>query len=392
MVCFIIIKSIDCVAEIFYKMENTLSKKKSIFGSLLLLIALLSAGTMKAQDPLFSQFFNNPIYYNPGYIGLNPGIRARFNYRDQWKGIPENYKTYNFSLDVAERALPGSGGLALLVLTDKAGSGLVKATDAGLGTSVRILTTANTAAQVGFMVSYVQKSINWNALVYPDQLHSRYGNIYTTRFDIPDRNHVTYPDFSVGGVFRYVESQSSTGFQGTLGAAVHHVFEPNESFLNLNSPLPRKLVITGDLILELNGRSSSYRSSRGSGSTKLNPGFIYEKQSNLSTFSAGLNLLQSSFYIGAWYRNQASDLFQANDAIFTIGINRPFNQETRIKVMYSYDYIISELHTVAKATHEISIVWELDQFSLFGGSGGGGFSPGYKGGRTREMECSPFNF
>jgi type IX secretion system PorP/SprF family membrane protein len=376
------------------KMKNIQSQKHSIIIVLLILSTLLSLSSLKAQDPLFSQFYNNPIYYNPANIGLNPGLRTRFNYRDQWTGIPENYKTYNFSLDVAERALPGSGGIGVMVLTDKAGASLLKTTSVGLGTSARIRSTANTAAQVGFLVSYVQKSVNWDALVYPDQLHSRYGNIYSTRFDIPDRNRVTYPDFSVGGVYRYADIQSgNSGIMGTMGVAFHHVFQPNESFLNLNSPLPRKMVLTGDMVFELDlGRFSSYNSHRNSGSLKFNPGFIYEKQSDFSTFSLGLNMLQSSFYLGAWYRNQASDLFHANDVIFSVGVNRPLNQETRIKIMYSYDYIVSELHTSARSTHEISIVWELDNFSLFGGSSGGGFSPGNRGGRSREMECSPFNF
>lgn len=79
--------------------------RKLVFTALLFTL-IAGAGSLKAQDPIFSQFYNNPIYYNPGYIGLNSGFRARFNYRDQWTGIPEDFKTYNFSLDVAERALP----------------------------------------------------------------------------------------------------------------------------------------------------------------------------------------------------------------------------------------------------------------------------------------------
>jgi len=357
-----------------------------------LFAVIAGIGSLKAQDPIFSQFYNNPIYYNPGYIGLNSGFRARFNYRDQWTGIPEDFKTYNFSLDVAERALPGSGGLGLLVLSDKAGTGLIKANNVGIGTSARVNVQQNMVAQVGFMVQFVQKSINWDALVFPDQLHPRYGNIYPTVFDVPQTNRVTYPDFSVGGVYRFAETGTSiAGIQGTLGVAVSHVFQPNESFLGLNSPLPRKLVINGDLVLEFDqGRSTSYRNYQSSGSFKFNPGFIYEKQADFSTYAVGLNILKSSVYLGAWFRNQTFDLFKANDAIFTVGVNAPFNRETRMKIMYSYDYIITDLRTAARASHEISLVWEFDQFSIFGGSQNGGFNPGYRGSRVREMECCPF--
>jgi len=358
----------------------------------LLLTLIAGFGDLQAQDPIFSQFYNNPIYYNPGYIGLNPGFRARFNYRDQWTGIPEDFKTYNFSLDVAERALPGSGGLGLLVLSDKAGTGLIKANNVGLGTAARVPLQENMVAQVGFMVQFVQKSINYDALVFPDQLHPRYGNIYPTNFDVPEKNRVTYPDFSVGGVYRFAETGTSiAGIQGTLGVAVHHVFQPNESFLSLNAPLPRKMVINGDLVLEVDqGRSSSYRNYRNSGSFKFNPGFIYERQADFTTYAIGLNILKSSVYLGAWFRNQTFDLIQANDAIFSIGVNAPFSRETRMKIMYTYDYIITDLKTAARASHEICIVWEFDNFSMFGGSTNGGFNPSYRGSRVREMECCPF--
>lgn len=358
------------------------------------LILLFAAGfcQLKAQDPIFSQFYNNPIYYNPGYIGLTSGIRTRFNYRDQWTGLPVDFKSYNFSMDMAERAIPGSGGIGLLVSSDKAGTGMIKTNNVGIGTAARIPLYENMVAQVGFMVSYMQKSVNWDELVFTDQLHARYGNIYESAFAAPASNRVSYPDFSVGGVYRFAETgASNTNIQGTLGVAVHHVFQPNESFLGLNSPLPRKIVLNGDLVLEIEqGRSSSYRNYKNSGNFKFNPGFQYEKQAEFSTYSVGLNILKSSIYFGAWFRNQTFDLFKAKDAIFTVGVNVPWNKDSRMKIMYSYDYLITDLRTAGRSSHEISLVFEFDDFSLFGGSSAGGFNPGYRGGKVREMDCCPF--
>ncbi len=358
----------------------------------LILLALVSVLSLKAQDPHFTQFYNNPIYYNPGYIGLNPGYRARFNYRDQWTGLPTDFKTYSFSMDVAERGIPGSGGLGMLVLSDKAGTGLIKNNSVGIGTAARVPLQENMVTQVGFMVSFVQKSIDWDHLVFTDQLSARYGNIYPTNFEAPDKNNVTYPDFSVGGVYRFAETGwNFSAIQGTFGLALHHAFTPNESFLGLTATLPRKLVVSGDLVLEIEqGRGSSYRNYRNTGSFKFNPGFIYEKQAEFSTYSVGVNVLKSSIYFGIWFRNQTFDLFKANDAMFSVGVNAPFNRESRLKIMYTYDYIITELRTAARASHEISLVFEFDSFSLFSNGGGGGFAPSYRGSKFREMECCPF--
>lgn len=374
-------------------MKNSTIFNIRFIRTIIILVLAAIFSQLKAQDPIFSQFYNNPIYYNPGYIGLNAGMRARFNYRDQWTGLPTDFKTYNFSMDMAERSIPGSGGLGLLVSSDRAGTGTIKSSNIGIGTAARIPLYENMVAQMGFMVSYAQKSVNWDDLVFSDQLHARYGNIYQTAFEAPASNRVSYPDFSVGGVYRFVETGSSwSNIQGTLGAAVHHVFTPNESFLGLDSKLPRKLVITGDLVLEIEqGRSSSYRSKRSNtgSSFKFNPGFQYEKQADFTTYTLGLNILKSSIYFGVWYRNQDFNFFEAKDAIFQVGFNAPWTKDSRLKLMYTYDYLITALRTAGRASHEISLIFEFDEFSLFGG-GSGGYGVRNKGRNYREMECTPF--
>jgi type IX secretion system PorP/SprF family membrane protein len=366
--------------------------KSRVYKVILILVFAATYGQLRAQDPTFSQFYNNPIYYNPGYIGLNSGMRARFNYRDQWTGLPVDFKTYNFSMDMAERNIPGSGGLGLLVSSDRAGTGMIKSSNIGIGTAARIQLYENMIAQMGFMVSYAQKTVNWDDLVFTDQLNARYGNIYQSAFEAPATNRVSYPDFSVGGVYRFVESGSHfSSIQGTFGAAVHHVFTPNESFLGLNSPLPRKLVITGDLVLATDdgGGRSSYRSYKKSSSGfKFNPAFQYEKQAEFSTYTLGMNILKSSIYFGVWFRNQDFNFFEAKDAIFQVGFNAPWNKDSRVKVMYTYDYLITDLRTAGRASHEISLVFEFDEFSMFGGSSSG-YGPS-RGRNHREMECTPF--
>ncbi|MEI6749934.1 MAG: PorP/SprF family type IX secretion system membrane protein [Bacteroidales bacterium] len=357
--------------------------------------AIGTIGDLNAQDPIFSQFYNNPLYYNPGNVGLNPGMRMRFNYRDQWSGLPVDFKTYNFSMDIAERNIPGSGGLGLIALSDRAGTGMIKTSILGLATAVRVPLQENMIAQVGIMASFVQKNIDMSQLVFADQLSARYGNIYQTAFEAPADQKVTYPDFTIGGVYRFSElGMSFANIQGTLGAAMHHVFTPNESFLGLSAPLPRKLVVHADLVFEIDqSEGNFYNRSRNPKSFKFNPGFNLEKQGDFSTFSIGLNVLKSSIYTGLWFRNQTFDFVQSNDLMITAGLYLPFNKGSRLKLMYSYDFVLTELATAAGASHEITIAFEFDDFNLFSGGGGGGrsFGSSGRGGRSyHEMECCPF--
>jgi type IX secretion system PorP/SprF family membrane protein len=360
----------------------------------LIIVALLvsSVSTLvQAQDPMFSQHFNNPIYYNPAYIGLNSGIRARLNYRDQWVGLPQGYKTFDFTMDMAERSIPGSGGLGLIALTDQAGAGQVTTTQFGLGSSARVPLTENMLAQVGFTLSYVQKSIDWSKMVFTDQLHPRYGVYQPSEFEYPETNTVRYPDISLGAIYRFSQSgYRFTKMQGTIGLGVHHVFEPNESFIGQRAILPPRWVIHGDIVFDVESGHSSYNRYSQKGSFKFNPGFMYEKQRENMIYSFGVNVLKSNVYLGVWFRNQSINLFEATDAIFMAGVYAPFNKESRIKLQYSYDYVIYEpLNLAGKSSHEISIVFEFDEFSLFGG-GASGIGDGYRRAQSREMDCCPF--
>lgn len=357
---------------------------------MLVLCFTLVAFSSLGQDPLFSQFYNAPTYYNPGMVGLSPGFRARLSMRDQWPQLPGEFRNYMFSIDFAERNIPGSGGIGLIAMNENAGTGYFKTQMVGLQSAVRIPLSRNVVSQVGFTTAFVQKSINWNNLVFTDQLDPIYGNIYETSFIAPDAQNIIYPDFSLGGALRFTESGGNfNAIMGTLGFAVHHLFTPNESFLSLESPLPVKFSVTGDLVLEMDGsRGLHYRRGDNTNPFKFNPGFIYESQDEFRTIAVGMNILKSSIYGGVWYRNRSTEMVKMNDLIFLLGLNVPFSNETRVKINYSYDFVVSGLQGGTGGSHEITLMFELDEFAIFSSRL---FGPTPRGYRSKsEIECTPF--
>ena len=364
---------------------------------LLVAFFLTLAHNAKAQDPLFSQFYNNAVYYNPGAVGLNPGMRANFSIRDQWPNLPGDLRNYSFAMDLAERNIPGSGGLGLVMMKENAGTGYLKTSSVGLSTAVRVPLQANMVAQVGIMTSFVQKSPNWDNLVFTDQLDPVYGNIYETSFQSPENRSIFYPDFAVGGIFRFSESSNTfSAIQGTFGVAMHHLFRPNESFIGLTSPLSRKLVVTGDLVLAVDGGGGKLyfqKTNRDNNTFKFNPGFIYENQGDFKTYAMGVNILKSSIYTGVWFRNRTTEFIKCNDLIFMLGINANLSANTRMKINYTYDFILSEIRIATGCSHEVSVVLELDDFNLFnqGKRSKGGFGFSTRNRRSKEeLECCPF--
>ncbi|MEN8225792.1 MAG: PorP/SprF family type IX secretion system membrane protein, partial [Bacteroidota bacterium] len=162
---------------------------------------LLSCGVY-SQDFDFSQWYNNPTYYNPAYVGLSTGLKARFSYRRQMVKIPASFRTYSFSADIAERNLPGAGGIGIIIDNHSANQGLVNHTVAAVMPSVRIPIAEYMIMQLGLQAAFVQKRLNLDNLVFPDQLDPRYGNIYLTNFNAPNDDKVVYPDFTAGLLFQ----------------------------------------------------------------------------------------------------------------------------------------------------------------------------------------------
>lgn len=369
-----------------------------VFIFILSLIGSFSTKTVRAQDPNYSQFFSNPLYYNPAYTGISQGLRARFDYRKQWPNLRNDFQTYNFNADVSIREFPGSGGVGLMFNKDRAGAGFLETSTAAFLTAVRIRLTEGIYTQVGVMSSFVQNRVNWDKYVFTDQINPKYGNIYETGFITPESDQLSYPDFNVGAVFRFAQpSQGTTNIFGTFGFAVHHVFKPSISFFDNPAPLPRKYVIHGDIIFESEGYSKRYGSSRnnsrGYSEKKINPGVYYELQGEFQTIALGLNMYYKSLYGGIWYRNSEFSFANAESLVLLLGLNTIFNEVSRIKIMYSYDLALDDDLLKTGGAHELSLIIELDNISLFGNkSGSSSWGNKYKAGKNKYemMECSPF--
>jgi type IX secretion system PorP/SprF family membrane protein len=64
----------------------------------LLALSLCVCLSLKAQqDPLYSQYLNNPFVLNPAYAGLTNNLNLSLNYRTQWAGIEGSPKTANLN-------------------------------------------------------------------------------------------------------------------------------------------------------------------------------------------------------------------------------------------------------------------------------------------------------
>ncbi len=333
-------------------------KLKNIFaiGSALTLL-VLNPVDANAQDITYSQPYNAPTYYNPAYVGLTLGLKTRFNYQKRWTGLSGNYYTYNFSADIADRNIPGSGGLGLIFSQDRQGMGYIKTTTVGVMPSVRIRSSHNTLFQMGATISAVNRKLDLTDAVFSSQLDPIYGNIGPSTFSDYGNESTFYADFSIGGLFQFEKGAVT----GVLGFAAHHLTRPDQSFTGHTAPLEIKYVAQADFIIDFMESRQFHGKDKG---WKLNPGFIYQRQLFMDVYQVGLNAYTSYVYFGIWYKNEAFNWDNFSNMTFMLGTNVPFTKENRMKVMYSYDLMIHSEHGYVGPTHQISLIFEFDGISF----------------------------
>ena len=89
---------------------------RHIIISLLLVLAMRSFGQ---QDPMFTQYMNNPVLINPAYAGTFGNVNFNGIFREQWTGIEWHPRTTSFS--VTSPFLNYKVGVGLTFLYDEIG-------------------------------------------------------------------------------------------------------------------------------------------------------------------------------------------------------------------------------------------------------------------------------
>lgn len=291
---------------------------KGIFHTFLLLIICSVA---VAQDPSFSQFYANRLYLNPAFAGTATCPRLTLNYRNQWPGIDNSFVTYSASYDQQVEAI--SGGYGVLLTRDIAGEGVLSTTTASMMYSYQFRVNRKFSIRAGFQGTFVQKSIDVGNLRFGDMIDPRRGFVYQSQEQI-NTDNVIYPDFSFGMI----------GFSEKLyfGAAIHHITEPDEGFIDF-AVLPRRITGHFGAVLPFGLRNEDM---------SWSPNVIYQSQGPASEINLGLYVTKGPIVLGAWTR--FSDSY-----IFLVGL-----QQNNYKIGYSYDVTNSLLSDKTNGSHEIS--------------------------------------
>lgn len=125
-----------------------------------LLSALVESAAQ--QDPLYSQYINNPFVLNPAYAGLTDNLNLSLSYRNQWGGYEGNPKTLNANGHLS--LFNNKMGVGLMIVSDQIGSN--KTNEVMAAYSYRVNVTRNKMLSFGLQAGMTSFQID-NSKVNP---------------------------------------------------------------------------------------------------------------------------------------------------------------------------------------------------------------------------------
>lgn len=316
-----------------------------------------------AQDHIYSQFFNSPVYLNPALNGQFEGdLRMNFIYRNQWTSLPGDLSYLTASIDYNIPRL--GGGIGLMFNRSSEGTSyLTKNSIAGIysysvGSDQYVLS-------FGLQAGVSNRQIDYSKLIFADQIDPRLGYIPNspTAAEALTYNNKYYFDSGVG--INLVVGNFMAG------SALQHINKPDESFTGTPSPLPMRLTAHASYRYNLD-RFGNYDENE---QPYLIPSIVFYKQGYANTMSMGMQYKRRSINAGLWYRTggQGSPNAVVVSLIFDLFINKGTGEEIRFGL--SHDAPTSKIGysntggtTEGSLSYETTIPGRHDTFNKFNGA------------------------
>ncbi len=289
-----------------------------------------AGGQAFAQDMHFTQFYSAPLYLNPAFTGANGCSRLSATYRNQWPGISKTYRSFLCSAEhfIHEKNL----GIGILLGSDVAGTGQLKTTIINPSISYEARVGRKLALRFGLQPGITIKSINFNNLLFGDQL-ARGGNVLSIETPVQTK---AFMDIGAG-LLAYTTKYWA-------GVSAFHLNKPNESLMGAeNVKLPIKYSVHGGakfIMDELEAKEDFKRKS-------ITTAFNYRGQKEFDQLDIGFYYSESVLNLGLWYRGipllkAYKPGYKNNDEVAVIvGV-----QTKRMNIGYSYDITISKLYSI----------------------------------------------
>jgi len=324
-----------------------------------LFLLLIGVKDLKAQAPVFSQYYASALYLNPALAGLEKDTYFGINYRSQWSNLGLPFTTFQFSF-IQPITKPGTrkkhlGGIGVSFYNDVAGANkefVTRGVSIAFAHNFHLNRHGNNIIATAIQAGASQQTLNYNALQWSSQYSS------FTGFDqsLPGEtgivnDRIFQPILTAGAMWYYTNKQRNLSHYSTSvynGVSVSNLL-PNQSyFLNSKTAAATLYKIHGGFI------------STFSRKIEISPNYLVQYQEHNFQFNVGVyagyaitNPKASSkpgstkLIIGTWYRFNDAFIFSTgvSNSLWTIGFSYDSNIFALSKTFgYGSAYELSVAH------------------------------------------------
>jgi len=299
----------------------------------------------QAQDLIYSQFYNAPVYLNPALNGEFDGdIRLNMIYRSQWTKIQGALDSYTFSVDYQLPVF--GGGIGLIVNKSTEGTAFLSKLNAASVFSYSVQLNSESRLSFGLQAGVINSRVDESKLLFSDQLGSQ-GIIpgATSAATILANNNRSF--FDAGAGINLVTGNFM------IGGSAQHINRPDESLTGQVSRLPMRYGIHTSYLISLDRYG-------GEELPAIIPSLVVYRQAQYNSISAGFQFKTSSINLGLWYRGNGAQ----NDAIvFSVifDLFKNSGSSNKVRLGVSHDATTSKInYSATGGTTEAALVYEAE--------------------------------
>lgn len=290
----------------------------------LFILILMQGAASFAQDHMYSQFFNSPLYLNPALTGQFKGdLRMNLIYRNQYSTVPGNLSYVSASIDYNVPRF--GGGIGLLVTRSSEGTAYLDKTNIS-GLYSYSVGSEDFVLSFGLQAGITNQTLNYSKLVFGDQIDPTLGIVSgssASAGSLPFNNKF-YFDSGLG-------TNLAVG-DFNMGAALQHINQPNESFTGT----PYKLPMRVNAHISYRADLDRFENMDDDEKSYLIPSVVFYKQTTAESYSVGMQYKRKSINVGLWYRSgdNTGPSSVVISLIFDLFINRDGGEKLRFGVSH----------------------------------------------------------
>jgi len=280
---------------------------------LVMMLLLISSRLFAQQDPLYAQYFNNPMLINPAFAGSMERMYAGLSYRTQWAGIDGAPTTFNFNSHMS--MLDNKVGVGVVVVQDKLGE---FRTQQYKGVAAYRIRLENSTFSFGMQFGFNRYTTNMNEVraLNPDPL---FAPISLTSFNTGAGVLLKSDKYIIGlSVPQLIANSSKEGdAQVQLNSQNYYLFG------NYRFRISEKMEFTPSTLLRITKGSKL--------STDLNANFTLSRMytagvftRNLNTFGLLLQLVSKNLRVGYMFELPAKNSslnFNSHEISLAVSLN-----------------------------------------------------------------------